>query len=416
VRKVNRAYKTELKPNKGQRQLLEQHCGTARFAYNWGLNLRIEAYKSKSEEKLNAISLHKKLNSLKKEEFPWMYQVSKCAPQEALRDLDKAYQGFFRRLKTRKSGEAPGFPRFKSKHDSKQSFRLTGTIKVLDKNTIQLPNLGKLKLKEKGYFPQDGIKILSATVSSRAGRWFVSISVEEEIPLPKFGISSEAIGVDLGSKFLGVASTPEVFDKGYCKNPKAYRSLEAKLQQLQRKHSKKKKGSKNRKKSSEKLAKIHYKISNVRKDVIHKMTSALAKAKPKAVIIEDLAVKNMMKNHNLAKSVADASFGEIRRLLDYKCDWGDIELAVADRWFPSSKTCSSCGNKKDELKLSERIYECGACGLSLCRDLNAALNLVNYYFEQLAPTSSSGGSNACGDGGLPPSMKQEVESSLSCTA
>jgi len=218
MRTIVRGYKTELKVNNKQRTLLAKHCGAARFTYNWGLDLKIEAYKAESKEKLNAISLHKKLNPLKKTEFPWMYEVSKCAPQEALRDLDKAYKGFFRKLKSRKSGEKPGFPRFKSKHDSKQSFRLTGSIKVLDENHIQLPRLGKLKVKEKGYLPKD-LKILSASVSSVAGRWFVSLQVEEEIPEIPLGISSEILGVDLGIKTLATPSKGDPFQ-----NPKVLKN------------------------------------------------------------------------------------------------------------------------------------------------------------------------------------------------
>jgi len=403
--KVNRAYKTELKPNKSQLQLLEQHAGTARFTYNWGLNLRIQAHKNGSGEKLNSISLHKKLTSLKKKEFPWMYEVSKCAPQEALRDLDKSYEGFFRRVK---KGETPGFPKFKSKHNSNKSFRLYGVIKILEAGAIQLPVLGKLRLKEKNYFPQKGVKIISATVSSRAGRWFVSLSVEEEILNSVVTISSEVIGIDLGIKTLAVTS-----EGNYFNNPKALNSKLKKLKKFSRKHSKKKRGSKNRKKSSKKLAKLHYKIYNIRKDSIHKMTTQLVKAKPTAIVIEDLAVKNMLKNRRLSRSLADSSFGEIRRQLDYKCGWTGIDLVVVDRFFPSSKTCSSCGNVKAELKLSERVYKCENCDASLCRDLNAAYNLRNYYFEHNAPTSSSGESNACGDAGLLASLKQEMESGLS---
>jgi len=433
VKTRNRGYKTELKVNKSQKQLLEQHCGSTRFTYDWGLNLKIKDYSEikilkekiasvsgkergelekelKAREKLNAISLHRKINSLKKVCYPWMYQVSKCAPQEALRDLDKAYQSFFRRAKSKV--EAPGFPKFKSKHDSKKSFRLTGTIKVLSNGYIQLPRLGVLKLKEKGYFPEGGIKILSASVSSRAGRWFVAIQVEEEILfLPKFGISSEVIGIDLGIKELAVASNSMRFE-----NPKALKSNLESLKRLSKKHSRKKKNSNSKKKSASKLAKLHYKISNIRKDSIHKMTTTLAKAKPRSLVIEDLAVKNMIKNRRLSRCLADTSFGEIRRQFEYKSKWFVVDLMVVDRWFPSSKTCSSCGNKKDKLKLSERVYNCTECGLSLCRDLNASYNLRNYYLDHCDPTSSSGGSNACGDEAMASSMKQEIESRLSCTA
>lgn len=401
MRTRTQGYKTELKVNNKQRTLLAKHCGAARFTYNWGLNLKIEAYKNETDEKLNAISLHRKLNSLKKEKFPWMYEVSKCAPQEALRDLDKAYQGFFRKLKSRKSGEKPGFPRFKSKHDSKQSFRLTGSIKVLDENHVQLPRLGKLKVKERGYLPKDS-KILSATISCVADRWFVSLQVQEEVPDTSFGISSQILGVDLGINALAIPSQGDPFP-----NPKALKNKLDKLQRLSRSLSRKKKGSNNRAKAKKKLAKLHYRISCIRKDAIHQMTTALVKTKPKAIVLEDLAVQNMLKNKRLSRSLADSSFGEIRRQLEYKCNWEGIELVLADRFFPSSKRCSGCGEIKKELKLSTRTYVCECCGLRLCRDLNAAHNLVWWYNNVFNIPRVRSGINACGDGTLVPSMKQE---------
>ena len=338
---------------------------------------------------------------LKKEEFPWLYEVSKCSPQEALRDLDKAYAGFFRKCKSKKSGEKPGFPRFKSKHDSKQSFRLTGSIKVLDENHIQLPRLGKLKVKEKGYLPSE-VKILSATVSCVADRWFVSLQVQEEVPSTSFGISDLILGVDLGISTLATPSKGDPFQ-----NPKALKNKLEKLQRLSRSLSRKKKGSNNRAKAKKKLAKLHYQISCIRRDAIHQMTTTLVKAKPKAIVVEDLAVPNMLKNKRLSRSLADSSFGEIRRQLEYKCDWEGIELVLADRFFPSSKRCSGCGNIKKELKLSTRTYVCEECGLSLCRDYNAALNLVWWYENVFSIPKVHSGINACGDVPLGTSMKQE---------
>ena len=181
---VQRGYKTELKLNNKQRTACSQHAGTARFAFNWGLARKIETYE-KTGKSPSAIDLHRELNKLKKTEYPWMYEVSKCAPQEALRDLDKAYQNFFRRVKN--GGKKKGFPRFKSKKNSRASFRLTGTIRVF-RDGIQLPRLGVLRLKERMYLPVEGtpgVRILSATVSERAGRWYVSVQVKEEVPDPK---------------------------------------------------------------------------------------------------------------------------------------------------------------------------------------------------------------------------------------
>ena len=245
--------------------------------------------------------------------------------------------------------------------------------------------MGWIKLKENNHLPFDK-KILSATVSKRVGRWFVSISVEEEIaPVPN--AKGEVIGIDLGIKTLAVASNGMVFE-----NPKALKTYRRKLARLQRKQCRQKKGSSNRKKTNQKIARLHYKISNIRKNSIHKMTSAVVKTKPRLIVIEDLNVRGMTKNHCLAGAVSDASFGEIRRQLDYKCKWNAVELQVADRWFPSSKMCSRCGHIRHDLTLKDRIFVCPECGLVIDRDENASMNLKRY------PTLSSRGSDACGEG------------------
>jgi len=377
--KINLAYKTELDLNNKQKSMINQATGGARFTYNWGLARRIELYE-KEKKSTTAVTQHRELNKLKKAEFDWMYNSSKCVFQEALRDLDKGFKNFFRNIK---QGKKSGFPRFKSKHNSKQSFRLTGSIHVFN-DKVQLPRLGKLRLKEKGYIPSDE-KILSATVSKHANKYFVSVAVEKEIELPK-DLTKNTIGIDLGIKDLAITS-----DGIFFKNPKTYKKFLSKLKRMQRWLSRKTKGSNNRRKQKDKVAKLHYKISNIRKDNIHKMTSQVVKTKPQKIVIEDLSAKNMMKNHKLAQSIADSSFGEIRRQFEYKTRWNNIELVVASRWFPSSKLCSNCGNKKEELKLSDRIYKCDSCGFEIDRDLNASINLKLY-------TVSSTGINASGDG------------------
>ncbi|MBC8462127.1 MAG: IS200/IS605 family element transposase accessory protein TnpB [Deltaproteobacteria bacterium] len=389
--KINRAYKTELDPNKKQLESLKKHAGAARFAFNWGLARRIEEYK-KTEKFPNAIEQHKQLNALKETEFPWMYEVSKCAPQEALRNLDQAYANFFRRLKLLKEGKLKGkvgFPKFKSKKRGLGSFRLTGAIHVSD-SYVSLPRIGKVRLKEKGYIKTEGVKINSATVSARAGRWFVSISVEQEIEVSAG--EGPPIGVDLGLKKMAVCSTGQTFD-----NPKALRRNLRKLARLQRKLSRQKKESKRREKTRLQIAKLHYRISNIRKDAIHKATSQMvAKNKPptlrpSAIVVEDLNVAGMLSNRKLSRAIADVSFSELRRQLSYKCSWYFVKLIVADRFFASSKTCSRCGAIKQTLELSEREYVCAECGVILDRDLNAALNL-----QKLAGSSSER-INACGE-------------------
>jgi putative transposase len=321
---------------------------------------------------LNAIALHRELNRLKKTSFLWMYGVSKCAPQEALRDLDKAFHNFF-------EGRSR-FPRFRSKKRGAGGFRLTGTIRVA-RDRIRLPRIGIMKLKEKGYLPVQGVRILSATVSEHAGHWFVSLQVEEEIQVP--ANCGPVAGVDLGLPRLATVSDGTIID-----NPKALRRYGRKLRRLQRSLSRKKKGGKNKEKERTRLARCHYKVACIRRDALHKATTMLAKTKS-AIGVEDLAVANMMANHRLASSVADASLGEFMRMLEYKAEWYGSTLVKAGRFYPSTKRCSRCGAVKAEMRLTERIFRCDVCGLVMERDLNSALNL-----EQVA-ASWAETENAC---------------------
>src|SRR6266571_4805488 len=242
--KITRGYKTELDLNNKQKTLCLKHAGTARFAFNWALAKKIEAYKA-GQKVPTAIDLHRELNKLKKTELSWMYTVSKCAPQEALRNVDKAYDNFFRKVKLKKQGKHKGkvgFPKFKSKKRGIGSFRLTGAIKVFP-DAIQLPRLGKLRLKEHDYLPTGGVHILSATVSEQAGHWFVSIQVEEE-QTGQTNTAMTAIGVDLGITTLATCSDGTAFA-----NPRSLKHKLKKLKRLQRAYSRKQKGSKNREKS-----------------------------------------------------------------------------------------------------------------------------------------------------------------------
>ena len=380
--KVDKSYKIELDPTKEQVILFQKHVGVARFVYNWALAKRIEEYKTTGKTS-SEYEQHKQLNALKKIDFPWMYETSKCAAQHALKNLDTAYKNFFRNLK---QGKKPGFPKFKSKKTSRESFFLDGKIHVFD-GQIQLPKIGKVKLKEKGYIPTIGVKIISATVSKRAGRWFVAVSTQQE--MPELKATGEVIGIDLGVKTLAVLSDGRSFP-----NHKALQKHSKKLARLQRQVSRKVKGSNNREKAKQKVTKLHYKIFNTRSDSIHKMTSQiLARTKPEQerpskIVIEDLNVKGMMKNRTLAKSLANVSFSEVRRQLEYKCKWYGVELVIVDRFFPSSKTCSSCGVVNEGLSLNDREWTC-VCGAVHDRDLNAAINLKN--------TVNSAEIYACGD-------------------
>jgi putative transposase len=374
---VTRGYKTELDLNNEQITACLKHAGAARWAYNWGLS-RYEAEYKAGRKTPNAQSLHRELNALKQTDLPWMYEVSKCAPQEALRDLEKAFKHFFRKVALKKQGKWKrkcGYPKFKSKKKGIGSFRLTGAIHV-DEGHVQLPRLGKLRLKEKGYIPVIGVKILSATVSEQAGRWFVSVQVEEEQPEPTLA-PGHTIGVDLGVKVLATLSDARVVE-----NPKALRSNLKKLRRLSRRHSRKQKGSKNRAKATRKLARLHTNIANIRQDTLHKVTSWItAKTKPDqerpcCIVMEDLNVSGMLKNRKLARAIADVGFYELRRQIEYKAMLAGSLVYTVSQWEPSSKTCSCCGWVDEHLTLSDRIFHCKECGYVIDRDLNAAINLA----------------------------------------
>jgi putative transposase len=381
--KVVRGYKTELDLNNEQRTMCLKHAGASRYAYNWGLARSQEVYKL-TGKRPTAIDLHRELNALKPSQVPWMYEVSKCAPQEALRDLEQAYRNFYRKLKLKKIGQWKGklgFPTWKKRSKAIGSFRLTGSIKVFAK-AIQLPRLGRLRLHEKDYLPT-AAKVLNATVSEQAGRWFVSIQVEEEQDKPVMTAPS-AIGVDLGIKTLATLS-----DGTTWQNPRALKHAQKKLRRLERQKSRRKKGSKNRTKTRQAIAKVHARIANIRKDATHKLTSHLVKHHA-FIAIEDLHVSGMLKNHKLAQAVSDSNFGEMRRQLEYKAEWQGAHIVTVDRFYPSSKTCSGCGYVKAELSLGERTFVCEDCGMVLDRDLNAAMNLKG------VAVSSIDTQNACG--------------------
>ena len=382
---MRRAYKTELDLNNEQVTMCLQHAGAARFAYNWGLREIIQA-RARGEKKPSAIDLHKKLNALKATEFPWMYESSKCAPQEALRNLDVAFDNFFRRCKS--GAKKKGFPKFKSRKAGIGSFRLTGRIRITDR-TIQLPRLGELRLKEADYLPADA-EISSATVSEKNGRWYVSVLTEVEVAEC---VTSDMpiVGIDLGIKTLAVLSSGEVVE-----NAKHLRAAQRKLKRLQRMVSRRVKGSGRRKDAVKRVAKVHEQIANRRKDAIHKFTTKITR-ESSVIGIEDLNVRGMTANHHLAGALADASFGEIRRQIEYKAGWYGSTVVVIDRFAPTSKTCSGCGCIKDSLSLSERTFKCDACGLVIDRDLNAALN-IKHLAASYADSLNGRGLGSAGDG------------------
>jgi putative transposase len=344
------------------------------------LQQRIHLFETLEEKSrfTTSIEQHKVLNSLKASDFPWMYEVSKCAPQEALRDLDKAFKNF---TTLRKKGKKIGFPKFKKK-GVKDRFRLTGSIKVNTK-TIQLPRIGLIRLKEHtGKFSG---RILSATVSREVDRWFVSLTVETEKFKPDLSHQREAVGIDVGLTTFAALSDGTKIDA-----PKPLNRSLKRLKRLSKKHSRKVKCSQNRKKSAFQLARLHRRIKNQRRDFLHKTSTQLAKTKS-VIVIENLNIKGMLKNHSLARHIIDAGWGEFRRMLEYKGAWYGSLVELAPRFFASSKTCSCCGYVMAEMPLNIRSWTCPNCHTTHERDVNAAKNLLNLS------TASSAGINACED-------------------
>uniref|UniRef100_UPI003F49463E RNA-guided endonuclease InsQ/TnpB family protein n=1 Tax=Cupriavidus yeoncheonensis TaxID=1462994 RepID=UPI003F49463E len=390
------AHRIALDPNNAQATHLARAAGTARFAYNWALaewKRQYETWKADtSHPRPSQHSLRRQLNAIKREQFPWMLEVTKNAPQMAIIQLGQAFQNFF-------AGRAR-YPRFRKKgvHDR---FTLTNDQFSLDGSRIRIPNLGWVRMRETLRFAG---KIMSATVSRVADRWFVSIAVDspDSSHLPK-AENQGAVGVDLGVSTLATLSTGEKVT-----GPKAHTALLQRLRRLSRSLSRKQKGSANRSKAKARLAKLHARIAAMRSDALHQLTTDLTR-RFHTIGIEDLNVSGMLGNRPLARSIADMSFFEFRRQLEYKAAMRGGQVVVADRFFASSKTCSACGHKLDELALSIRQWSCPACGTTHDRDVNAATNLK---FMAVSPTVS-----ACGEEGAgrrrktavkPASMKQEV--------
>ena len=361
--KILKAYKTELDPNNKQRAFFRQCAGTARFVFNWALADRQQRYKDGF--KTSHYEQCKRFNSLKREQCPWILDIPYAVTASAFANCDSAFQHFFRRVK---NGDTPGYPKFKAR-GGRDSFQLRSTRVYRDR--VRLTHVGLVKLKERDYIPVSANRYGNyATVSKRAGRWFISVLVEEE--MAQIETSGKVVGVDFGVKDLAVCSNGKVFE-----NPRHIKRAERRLARLQRELARRTKGGANRKKTKAKLQRAHFDVANARQHTQHQISSYLThKLRPSVIVLEDLNVSGMMKNHHLAQAIGDVGFYELRRQIEYKAQWCGIEVVLADMWYPSTKTCSQCGAHKPEITLQHRVYHCDHCGLEINRDLNAARNLA----------------------------------------
>lgn len=365
------SHKIRLQPTHHQDRYFRQACGIARFTWNWALAEWRRQYTA--SEKPNALALKKQFNAIKPRLYPWMYDVTKYASQQPFLFLQNAFQRFFRK--------ESAYPRFKKKgvHDS---FYMGNDHIKVEKNRIRIPKLGWVKMREHCRFLG---RVVSATVSRVADKWFVSLQVALT-ESPSVCESQASVGVDLGILTLATLFDGKTYHQ--VAGPQPLKQYLRKLKREQRRLSKKQFGSNNRAKQRVIVARLHYRIVCIRQESLHQLTSALIH-RYRTIVIEDLHVKGMLKNHCLARSIADMGFHEFKRQLLYKAELHGNTVVLADRYFPSSKRCSRCGEKRTELKLSDRLFECEHCGLQLNRDKNAAKNLLS--------TVSSTGFEACGE-------------------
>ena len=379
---MKRAYKIEINPTDKQKAKIHQTIGVSRFIYNFYIAHNKEVYE-KEGKFISGMDFSKWLNNEyipNNQDMKWIKDVSSKATKQAIMNADKAFRDFFKGSK--------GFPKFKKKknQDVKAYFpKNNKTDWTLERHRVKIPTIGWIRLKEFGYIPTNSI-VKSGTVSQKANRYYVSILVEEndtKVSKP----TNEGIGIDLGLKDFAICSNGNKF-KNINKTSKV-KKVEKKLKREQRKLSRKYESLKIRNKKEKgvatrqniqkqvvKVQKLHQRLVNIRTDYINKTISSIVKQKPSYITIEDLNIKGMMKNKHLSKAVASQKFFEFRTKLTTKCKQNNIELRVVDRFYPSSKTCSNCGEIKKDLKLSDRVYKC-SCGLTIDRDLNASINLKN---------------------------------------
>ncbi|WP_322488765.1 RNA-guided endonuclease TnpB family protein [Chloroflexus sp.] len=398
------AHKIALDPNNVQATSFAKAAGTARFAYNWALaewQRQYEAWKAdNSLPKPSQQSLRRQLNAIKRERFPWMLEVTKCAPQMAIIQLGDAFENFF-------AGRA-SYPQARKKGRDDR-FTLTNDQFSIDGCRIRIPHLGRVRMRESLRCTGN---ILVATISRVADRRCGSITVDTQDTPQRCAEHQGAVGVDLGVSALATRSTGDPIT-----GPQPPKALRDRLRRLARRLSRKQQGSCNRAKANPKLARLHARIATIRQDALQKLTSDRTR-RCHTIVIEDLNVRGMVKNRRLARSIADMGFYEFRRQLESKAERRGGHIVVAARFFARSTTCSDCGHVLDMLPLSVRKWTCPACGAAHDRDVHAAKNLLAYGLAALSgPTASSAGCKACGEEGSgfgckskakPASVKQEV--------
>lgn len=372
-----KSFKIRIYPTKAQEELIWKHIGSCRYIWNWMLAKQEEIYVV-GEKHLSAFSMIKLLPPLKKDgEHDWLNEVSASSLQTVCQDLQKAYDRFFKKIS--------GFPKFKSRKRSKSSYPVRQNI-WFSGNVVTIEKLGKVKFKTDFTFPERlGHKFSNPRITNRNGKWLLSFGMECENQTPK--LTDMSMGIDLGIKDLAIAECNGQIVFHNINKSKKMKELCKKQKQLQRSISRKyeanKQGNKyiktkNIERLENKLRKLYFHISNIRQNYIHQCTHALVSLLPSRVVMEDLNITGMMKNRHLARAIQEQCLYEFIRQMRYKCEWNGIEFIQADRFYPSSKTCSCCGNIKRDLKLSDRIYKCDICGLKIDRDYNAAINLSKY--------------------------------------